>query len=408
MSLFGASAAPTFSFGQSSTSTATPAAPATSAPSLFGQTAASAPTTSLFGGGSSAGGGGGLFGSTPTTTSIAGTTPSLFGGLSATTSQTPAASKPAFSFGSTTTAPTSTPSLFGTTPAAAPNPSTGGGLFGSTPTAPGAGGGLFGQSLSAPSTTPSLFGQSTAQPSALGQSQAPTAATAATNALNKQTKFQDLPDQARNLVEEMDKFIRSQGQLADELKSKSLGSEVTQTKRMLDQFSAESTTVTSLLEQDSRLVAALRTDLERSLADLSKTTILIEAFKAGPSNSTKLSEAKAVSGFPLEYFQRKTIELEQRLHGYRQTVDQISSVFSSPQASLSPSSILPTLKAQHASMMSLASQVSTIDLELQRLKDDYRGIWREKTGRLVDPFRLGQTANGVRSVENGVRGIEIR
>jgi nucleoporin p58/p45 len=49
-----------------------------------------------------------------------------------------------------------------------------------------------------------------------------------------------------------------------------------------------------------------------------------------------------------------------------------------------------------------------LELELKSLKDEYRGIWREKTGRLVDPFRLTGGGPGVKGVESGVRGMEIR
>ena len=49
-----------------------------------------------------------------------------------------------------------------------------------------------------------------------------------------------------------------------------------------------------------------------------------------------------------------------------------------------------------------------MELELQALKDEYRAIWREKTGRLVDPFRLAGAGPGVSGVESGVRGMEIR
>lgn len=89
---------------------------------------------------------------------------------------------------------------------------------------------------------------------------------------------------------------------------------------MYDQYSAEATAVTSLLENDSRLIATLRQDLEQSLSDLSKTTILIEGFKGG-ANSAKASEAKGVAGFPYEFFRRKSTELESRLATYRTTVD---------------------------------------------------------------------------------------
>ncbi|GAA5832257.1 hypothetical protein JCM3766R1_002355 [Sporobolomyces carnicolor] len=407
MSLFGSSA-PTFSFGQPSASAAT-AAPATSAPSLFGSTPA-APTTTLGGGlfgapkppaASAPPLGGGLFGSTTTTPAATGT--GLFGGFGGASAGATTAPKPAFSFGSSTAPATSaapaTGSLFGGTgTSAAP---TTGGLFGQSQQQPAqaAGGGLFGSTTT---SAPGMFGasqnQQQPQQSQLGQS---------TAGISKQTKFQDLPDQARNLVEEMDKFIRSQGQIADDLKGKSLGSEITQTRRMFDQYSAEATSVTSLLENDSRLIASLRHDLEQSLSDLTKTTLLIEGFKGG-ANSAKASEAKSVQGFPYDFFKRKSTELESRLSRYRQTIDQISSVLTSPHSSLSPASILPTLKAQHASLLSLAASVSGLELELQALKDEYRGIWREKTGRLVDPFRLAGAGPGVSGVESGVRGMEIR
>ncbi|GAA5895087.1 uncharacterized protein JCM6883_002315 [Sporobolomyces salmoneus] len=428
MSLFGnqTSSAPTFSFGQPSTSSA----PTTSAPSLFGSTPASAPASGgLFGAAKpntpvgGGGGGGGLFGSTTSSAPATGTTggTSLFSGLggggnTGTAGAGAGQTKPTFSFGTPsagTSAPPATGSLFGGTSTV---PATGG-LFGqpqAQPAAGGAGGGLFGSTTT--SAAPNMFGMSQntqqqqqqpqQQQNQFGQSTT-TNTGAGSSGINKQTKFQELPDQARNLVEEMDKFIRSQGQLADDLKGKNLGSEITQTSRMFDQYSAEATTVTSLLENDSRLIASLRQDLEQSLSDLTKTTTLIEGFKGG-SNSQKASEAKGVAGFPYEFFRRKSTELGERLERYRQTIDQISSVLLSPQSSLSPASILPTLKAQHASLISLASSVSSLELELKGLKDDYRGIWREKTGRLVDPFRLGGGGQGVKGVESGVRGMEIR
>ncbi|GAA6008000.1 hypothetical protein JCM11491_006571 [Sporobolomyces phaffii] len=417
MSLFGAtSSAPTFSFGQPSS--APPAA--SSGGGLFGAPAATG----------ASGAGGGLFGggaTTPAPAPAGGS--SLFSGLGGGggAGTTAAAKPPAFSFGAApaaSSAPPASTSLFG-------GGAGGGGLFGggggSTTTTPSTGGGLFGQPQQQPqsgglfgstatttTTTPGLFG--TAQPppqpqnqNPFGQStQAAPAPSSSSSGITKQTKFQDLPDQARNLVEEMDKFIRSQGQLADDLKGKNLGSEITQTRRMFDQYSAEATTVTSLLENDSRLIASLRQDLEQSLADLSKTTVLIEGFKGG-ANSAKAAEAKGVALFPYEFFKRKSTELEHRVSRYRQTVEQISSVLTSPQSSLSPASILPTLKAQHASLLSLAAAVSALELDLEQLKDAYRDIWRDKTGRLVDPFRLAAAPGaGVRTVESGMRGIEIR
>ncbi|GAA5927387.1 hypothetical protein JCM10213_003457 [Rhodosporidiobolus nylandii] len=408
MSLFGApstSTAPTFSFG--APASAAPAAPAASTPSLFGSTPAAAPAA-----------GGGLFGAKP-----AGTTPSLFGstpaapatggggGLfgSTATSAAPgaAAPKPAFSFGtptaSTSTAP-ATGGLFGAS--AAPAPAAGGGLFGSTttPAAGGLGGGLFGAKPAAPATGGGLFGSTAAAPApALGASTAAPAAAgqaaAGGGAITKTTKFQDLPDAARGVVEEMDKFIRQQSSLADELKKKDLGAEIEQARRMFEQYSAESSTVSTLLCTDSRLLASLKSELEQALSDLAKTTALIDGFKQ--PGSQKAAEAKAVATFPYEYFRRKADEMSERVGRYRGTMEQLSALLTSTHT-LSPSAIAPTLKAQHSSLVSLASAVSALDLELKGLKEEYRVIYREKTGRTADPFR----GNG--GLERGVGGLAIR
>jgi nucleoporin p58/p45 len=90
-------------------------------------------------------------------------------------------------------------------------------------------------------------------------------------------------------------------------------------------------------------------------------------------------------------------------------LQQVASLLSSPSHALSPSAIPPTLKAQNASLVSLASAVSALDLELKGLKDEYRIIWREKTGRMVDPFRLGGGAGtGGSGLEKGVGGMSLR
>lgn len=144
-----------------------------------------------------------------------------------------------------------------------------------------------------------------------------------------------------------------------------------------------------------------------------------------------------MANFPYEYFRRKTDEMMERVGRYAQTMEvrlassllasplvlearsfpvevfliffpflqQISSLLQSPSHSLSPASIGPTLKAQHASLLSLASSVSSLDLELKGLKDEYRVIYREKTGRGVDPFPKPSATGGL---ERGVGGLAIR
>ncbi|GAA5854855.1 hypothetical protein JCM8547_004097 [Rhodosporidiobolus lusitaniae] len=418
MSLFGApaatSSAPSFSFGTPSTSAAPAATSTTTTPSLFGAPAASAaPAT------------GGLFGSTAAKPAA----PSLFG-ASATPAAAPAAagagglfgagaaaagtSKPAFSFGTPAAAPSTTPAagggLFGSTATPAPAAG-GGGLFGSTAPAAGgaAGGGLFGGLGGGAATQPAagggLFGSTAA--AAAPAPAAPAAATAPAGGINKNTKFNDLPDAARTVIEEMDKFIRQQCALADELQQKDLGEEIEQTRRTFQGVAADASTLTSLLSSTQLSLWHLRSTLESSLSDLTKTTTLIEGFKG----TKPPAEAKAVAGFPYEYFRRKTDEMSERVGRYKGSMEQISSLLSSQSShphGLSPSSLLPTLKAQHASLLSLASSVAALNEELRELKDEYRGIWREKTGKGGDPFPPPMRGNGVGGVERGVAGMAVR
>lgn len=57
--------------------------------------------------------------------------------------------------------------------------------------------------------------------------------------------------------------------------------------------------------------------------------------------------------------------------------------------------------------MSLASSVASLDHDLRTLKDEYRSIWRAKTGSVQDPFSIA-SGKGRRDIENGVAGIAIR
>lgn len=74
-----------------------------------------------------------------------------------------------------------------------------------------------------------------------------------------------------------------------------------------------------------------------------------------------------------------------------------------------PSAIVPTLRAQHTSFMALASALASLDLQLKGLKEDYRVIWRDKTGKVgMDPFRAAAGRGGQEEVRRGMRGLEIR
>lgn len=147
-------------------------------------------------------------------------------------------------------------------------------------------------------------------------------------AVTKHTKFNDAPDQYRSLIESIEcepplstlvadelcsGFIKSQTQLAEDLKTRDLGGDITKTSDSFKQSSIvrpcateavvvlicvqDFTTVSNQLSQDSRTTAELRQKLEVDLDDLSKATTMIEGFK---NPQAKGAAAKVVANFPYE------------------------------------------------------------------------------------------------------------
>lgn len=119
--------------------------------------------------------------------------------------------------------------------------------------------------------------------------------------------------------------------------------------------SQEAATVSSLLQTDSRLLSALRAELEQSLTDLTKTTLLIEGFKA--PQSPKAHEAKAVATFPYEFFRRKADEMKDRVARYKATMDVRLPVLSPP-PSRSPRLSAPVLTLPLRTLLSDAPSKS--------------------------------------------------
>ncbi|SCZ91666.1 BZ3500_MvSof-1268-A1-R1_Chr5-1g07592 [Microbotryum saponariae] len=254
---------------------------------------------------------------------------------------------------------------------------------------------------------------------------------ASTSSLNKMTKFNDLPENVRAVIEGMDSFVRQQVHLSEQLKRRELGVEIEKTRNEWQQCSADATAISSLLLHSSNSVSAVRNRLDQDAQDVEKATWIVEGFKnpQGP----KAQQAKAVQTFPFEFFRNKTDEFDARLKNYKETIEvgfssrrglrsfntnrydhipqQIQQYLSSPSSlssSIDPSSIVPTLKSQTTSFLALASNVASLQSDLHRLKDEYRLIWRDRTGRVTDPFREREGGREVAGVVSGLGRVEIR
>jgi nucleoporin p58/p45 len=136
------------------------------------------------------------------------------------------------------------------------------------------------------------------------------------------------------------------------------------------------------------------------------------------------------------FFRRKAEELASRLETYKSSIEQIQSQLSRsdpdqvkgergalrklfvrskpdmalPCLLLRSSAILPTLKAQHAATLQLAGKLSSLEGSVTELRDEYRDLWRERTGSVRDPFieRRRQVLGVEDGVLDSVGGLSIR
>ncbi|KAG8728785.1 hypothetical protein FRC11_010205, partial [Ceratobasidium sp. 423] len=307
---------------------------------------------------------GGLFGSQPATTG------GLFG------AQQPAATG-------------TTGGLFGAQPATTTGAGTTGGLFGAQPAASTTTGGFFGAqtgSNTATGTAGSTFGFGAPAASA-----APTQPAAqASGPFTRTTKFNDLPDAQKRIFEELESFIQGRVQISVELKAQKLGEEIAKEQAALDELIKCLATATSALSSDRLAADDQRTKTDRNLQDALIATRIIDGFTKPQQMGGYLT---SYANFPLEYFTRQVEEMKERVQRYKSTIEQIERKLSQVHESHSAQPVQPslqaianTLRAQHASFMTLAARTAEIDAAVQKHKAAYTTRWRAQTGSARDPF----------------------
>ncbi|PWN54107.1 hypothetical protein IE53DRAFT_323719 [Violaceomyces palustris] len=395
----------TFSFGQpsstvASTSNATSGQPqpstattATGAGGLFQTNTQNQPSTSTsgFSFGSTAPTqnttGGGLFGSTSNNTTGTG------GGLFGSSTTQPSAQGGGGLFGS------STAGLFGSSTATkpaggfsfggAPQASTlggGGGLFGSsTSSQPAAGaGGLFGQSQSSFAPAQSQFG---AQP----QNQAAVSPFFRFGYYQKE-RFNDLPEEARKLVEELEKHISSQVQIKDELKTKDFGQEIRKGAAEWQELDSALKSLSATLEQDANLSRDVAERVEKDRADNATLYAIAQNAREGRSDGSGFVE------WLQRYYAKLADEFRSRIQRYRSTMEQIERHLASldHRDQYTPQAISDVIHAQHSSFMALATQVASLHSEVETLKKDYSRWYQQQHRSFRDPFgSMNQLASSV-------------
>ncbi|KAI0671852.1 hypothetical protein C8Q78DRAFT_801553 [Trametes maxima] len=258
---------------------------------------------------------------------------------------------------------------------------------------------LFGGSTANPQVGSSLWGRPPAQQQQVQQQQAAPLFT-------KSTKFNDLPDEVKKTLENVDSFIQGRVQICNDLKQRELGDEAIKGQEEIRSVHKDLTGAITVLTSDVQHTKDLKQKVEQTVQDTIIATRIVEGFRNPQQNGQYL---KTYANFPLEFFSRVTEQMKDRLRWYKATIEHIerklSSAASQPQHTPQGTSfglprlayhclpcttpfiaIVSTLEAQHATFMALATKAAALDAELQKLRTLYTQLWRQKTGSMRDPF----------------------
>ncbi|KAI9000453.1 hypothetical protein BD414DRAFT_471617 [Trametes punicea] len=237
---------------------------------------------------------------------------------------------------------------------------------------------FFGSTTAGAQAGGSLWGRPPAQQQQFQQQQGPPPFT-------KSTKFNDLPDEIKKTLENVDSAIQSKVQICNDLKQRKLGDEALKGQEEIRNVHKELTAAISVLTSDVQHTKDLKYKVEQTVQDTIVATRIVEGFRNPQQHGQYL---KTYSNFPLEFFNRVTEQMKDRLRWYKTTIEHIerklSSAASQPQHT--PQAIVSTLEAQHATFMALAAKAAALDAELQKLRTLYTQLWRAKTGSMRDPF----------------------
>ncbi|KAF9526407.1 hypothetical protein CPB83DRAFT_858044 [Crepidotus variabilis] len=351
---------------------------------LFGQPQAQQQGSSLFGGGS-------LFGNpTPQQQQPQQQTGGLFGSTNNQTTNAlrPQATLPAGAFGASTGTSTNT---FG-------------GLFGNNiQQQP--------QQQQQQQQAPSIFGnngppQNTGLNTFGHQSSLNASSATGPPPFTKSTKFNDLPDHFKSILENIDTHIQGRVQICKDLQQRKLGEEPTKGHEAIRNIQKDLANTAATIRNDLHVTQDLKAKVDQAVEDTIVATRIIDGFRNPQSGHTYLKDH---SSFPLEYFTRVTDQMKQRLDWYKSTIEQIERKLASATSSTqTPQNISATLQAQHAIFLTLASKTAAVDLELQKIKTLYTQLWRAKTGSVRDPFGDGVKANEKNTGDFGLSQLNVK
>ncbi|EPQ28193.1 uncharacterized protein PFL1_04021 [Pseudozyma flocculosa PF-1] len=344
-----------------------------------------------------AGGGGGLFGSTTNSAAPNTSQPTTTGGLFGNTTTTTTGGGGSGLFGAASTNKPATTSGFSfgasTSTQQPQQPQQqqqgGGGLFGASTSS---NTGLFGQSQSGfqPGGSQQPFGQQQQQQQ---QQQGQVAASPFFRfAYQQRERYNDLPEDARKLVEELDKHISTQLQIKDELKTKDFGVEIRKCAAEWQELDSALTSLAATLELDSSQSRDVAERIERDRADQATLYAIASNAREGRSDGAGFVE------WLQTYFGHLADDFQRRIQRYRNGMETVERHLAGLERrdTFTPQAISDTIQAQHASFMALANQVASLHAQVDTLKRDYARWYQQTHKSYRDPFAsMSQLAGSI-------------
>ncbi|GJJ08374.1 hypothetical protein Clacol_002588 [Clathrus columnatus] len=210
------------------------------------------------------------------------------------------------------------------------------------------------------------------------------------------TRFNDLPETVQKVFETIDTHIQGRIQISRALKSRSLADEPTKAAETLRRAHNDLLNTVSSQQSDRTVVEEIRSKVDQCVQDTIITTRIIDGFKNPQQNGTYLKNHVT---FPLEYadelyraalslkiyFIRAAENIRHKLLWYKSTIE-----------------------AQNKSFLALAAKTAELDTELQKLKNEYRELWKAHTGSARDPFNeLDRRPGDSEGLLNGIGSFNL-
>lgn len=106
----------------------------------------------------------------------------------------------------------------------------------------------------------------------------------ARQAYHQKERFNELPEDSRKLLEELDSHINSQLRLKDELASKDFGTEIQKRRNEWSDLHGSLNNSSLILEQDAELIKGVVDRVEKDRADFVSLFEIAQNFKEGKND----------------------------------------------------------------------------------------------------------------------------